>query len=37
MRFTPVDIRHQQFSTRLFRGYDSQEVDAFLEDVAEDY
>ena len=37
MRFTPVDIRHQQFSPRLFRGYDSQEVDAFLEDVAEDY
>ena len=37
MRITPVDIRQQQFSTRLFRGYDVQEVDAFLEDVAEDY
>jgi cell division initiation protein len=37
MRITPVDIRQQQFSTRVFRGYDIQEVDAFLEDVAEDY
>lgn len=38
MRITPMDIRQQQFSTtRLFKGYDTQEVDAFLEDVAEDY
>ncbi len=37
MRITPVDIRQQQFTTRMFRGYDAQEVDAFLEDVAEDY
>ncbi len=37
MRITPVDIRQQQFSTRMFRGYDVQEVDAFLEDVAGDY
>ena len=37
MRITPVDIRQQQFATRLFKGYDVQEVDAFLEDVAEDY
>jgi len=37
MRITPVDIRQQQFSTRVFRGYDVQEVDAFLEDVAGDY
>lgn len=37
MRITPVDIRQQQFSARMFRGYDVQEVDAFLEDVAEDY
>ena len=36
MRITPVDIRQQQFNTR-FRGFDQQEVDAFLEDVAEDY
>jgi len=37
MRITPVDIRQQQFSVRMFRGYDVHEVDAFLEDVAEDY
>jgi cell division initiation protein len=36
MRITPIDIRQQQFNTR-FRGFDQQEVDAFLEDVAEDY
>ena len=37
MRFTPFDIRQQQFSTRLFRGYDVQEVDTFIDDVAGDY
>lgn len=37
MRLTPLDIRQQQFTVRLFRGLDAQEVDAFLEDVAEDY
>lgn len=37
MRLSPVDIRQQQFSVRMFRGLDPQEVDAFLEDVAEDY
>ncbi len=37
MRISPVDIRQQQFSTRLFRGYDTHEVDAFLDDIAEDY
>jgi cell division initiation protein len=37
MRITPHDIRQQQFTVRLFRGFDPQEVDAFLEDVAEDY
>ena len=36
MRITPVDIRQQQFTTR-FRGFDQQEVDTFLEDVADDY
>lgn len=35
MRITPTDIRQQQFSKRL-RGYDGDEVEAFLEDVAED-
>jgi cell division initiation protein len=37
MRLTPLDIRQQQFSVRMFRGLDPQEVDAFLEDVADDY
>lgn len=36
MRITPMDIRQQQFRVR-FRGFDRQEVDAFLADVAEDY
>lgn len=35
MRISPVDIRQQQFSKRM-RGFDSGEVEAFLEDVAED-
>jgi cell division initiation protein len=37
MRISPHDIRQQQFTGRLFRGVDRQEVDAFLEDVADDY
>jgi cell division initiation protein len=37
MRITPHDIRQQQFTSKMFKGYDSQEVDAFLDDVAEDY
>jgi cell division initiation protein len=37
MRLSPVDIRQQQFAVKIFRGFDPQEVDAFLEDVAEDY
>ena len=37
MRITPHDIRQQQFSSKMFKGYDPQEVDAFLDDVAEDY
>ncbi len=36
MRITPIDIRQQSF-TRRFRGFDRQEVDTFLDDVAEDY
>ena len=35
MRVSPADIRQQSFTVR-FRGFDPQEVDAFLEDVAED-
>ena len=37
MRITPHDIRQQQFTVRMFRGFDPPEVDAFLEDVADDY
>jgi len=36
MRISALDIRQQQFTTRL-RGFDRQEVEAFLEDVAEDF
>jgi cell division initiation protein len=32
-----MDIRQQQFTVKMFRGFDVQEVDTFLEDVAEDY
>ncbi len=37
MRINPIDIRQQQFGVRMFRGLDPSEVEAFLEDVAEDY
>ena len=37
MRITPMDIRQQQFTVRTFRGFDVQEVDTFLEDLAGDY
>jgi cell division initiation protein len=37
MRLTPLDIRQQQFTVRLFRGLDAHEVDTFLGEVAEDY
>jgi len=37
MRISPQDIRQQQFTVKMFRGFDPQEVDAFLEDVADDY
>jgi cell division initiation protein len=37
MRISPHDIRHQQFTVRMFRGFEPHEVDAFLEDVADDY
>ena len=37
MRLSPLDIRQQQFTVRMFRGFDKHEVDAFLDDVADDY
>ena len=36
MRISALDIRQQQFTARM-RGFDRQEVEAFLDDVAEDY
>lgn len=36
MKVTPLDLRQQKFR-RVFRGYDSNEVDALLAEVAEDY
>src|SRR6266508_6622972 len=32
-----MDIRQQQFTVKMFRGFDTQEVDTFLEDLASDY
>jgi cell division initiation protein len=37
MRLSPIDIRQQQFTTKVFRGFDRREVDSFLDGVAEDY
>ena len=37
MRLSPVDIRQQQFTVKMFRGFDPHEVDTFLENVAADY
>jgi cell division initiation protein len=37
VRITPMDIRQQQFTVKMFRGFDTQEVDSFLEDLAADY
>lgn len=36
MSLTPQDIQKQKFNTK-FRGFDVDEVDAFLEEVAEDF
>src|SRR5260370_1499235 len=37
MRISTLDIRQQQVTVRWFRGFDKHEVDAFLDDVADDY
>lgn len=37
MRLSAMDIRQQQFAVKLLRGFDPQEVDAFLEEVADDW
>src|SRR2546425_11753873 len=37
MRLSPADVRQQQFAEKMFRGFDKDEVDRFLDQVAEDY
>src|SRR5262244_3226124 len=37
VRITPMDIRQQQFTVKMFRVFDVQEADTFLEDLADDY
>lgn len=37
MRLSATDIRQQQFAMKMIRGFDPQEVDAFLEEVADDF
>ena len=36
MRLTPLDIRHKEFRSSL-RGYSEQEVDVFLDEVADEF
>lgn len=36
MRITPIDIQQQHFKSKLVGGYDQEEVDRFLEQVAEE-
>jgi cell division initiation protein len=36
MKVTPLDLRQQRFATAM-RGYDRNEVNAFISDAAEDY
>ncbi|MCX8026391.1 MAG: DivIVA domain-containing protein [Thermodesulfovibrionales bacterium] len=37
MKITPLEIQNKQFPTRFFRGFDPDEVLAFLETVREDF
>lgn len=36
MRITPIDIQQQHFKSKMIGGYDQEEVDQFLEQVAEE-
>ena len=36
MRITPIDIQQQHFRSKMIGGYDQEEVDHFLEQVAEE-
>jgi cell division initiation protein len=37
MRLSPADIRQQHFTERMFKGFDKDEVDRFLDHIAEDF
>ena len=37
MRLSATDIRQQQFAVKLLRGFDPQEVDAFLDEMADSW
>jgi cell division initiation protein len=37
VRLSATDIRQQQFAVKLIRGFDPQEVDAFLDEMADDW
>ena len=36
VRITPIDIQQQHFKSKMIGGYDQEEVDRFLEQVAEE-
>ena len=36
MKITPLDIQQQQFKTKIFGGLDTEDVDAFLQTVAQE-
>ena len=36
MKITPLDIQQQQFKTKIFGGLDAEDVDAFLQTVAQE-
>ena len=37
MALSPLDIHNKEFSRSMFRGYDEDEVNEFLEQVLKDY
>lgn len=37
MKLTPLDIHHKEFRTSVMRGYNQEEVDSFLDDVADEF
>ena len=37
MALTPLDIHHKEFRTARFGGYNEEEVDSFLDQVADEF